>query len=49
VIDCPRESNVPKLTALVLGRLPVRDLSLQGIEIDTIVTRLYRSTERAEA
>jgi ABC-2 type transport system ATP-binding protein len=49
VIDCPRESNVPKLTALVLGRLPVRDLSLQGIEIDTIVTRLYRSTERTEA
>jgi ABC-2 type transport system ATP-binding protein len=49
VIDCPRESNVPKLTALVLARLPVRDLSLQGIEIDTIVTRLYRSTERAEA
>jgi ABC-2 type transport system ATP-binding protein len=49
VVECPRESNIPKVTALVLGRLPVRDLALQGIEIDTIVTRLYRTTEKVQS
>jgi ABC-2 type transport system ATP-binding protein len=42
-VTTARTATVPKLTALLLGRLRVRDLTLLGSEIDAIVTRLYRS------
>jgi ABC-2 type transport system ATP-binding protein len=42
-VSTARSAVVPKLTALLLGRLRVRDLTLQGSEIEAIVTRLYRS------
>jgi ABC-2 type transport system ATP-binding protein len=42
-VTCTRSAGVPKLTALLLGKLRVRDLTLQGSEIEAIVTRLYRT------
>lgn len=42
-IACSRPNTVPQITALVLRALPVRDLNLQSVDIDTIVTRLYRT------
>jgi len=42
-VDCPRAASAPRVTAAVLRRLPVRDLTLQGVELDAIVSRLYRN------
>ncbi len=42
-VECPRAASTPRVTAEVLRRLPVRDLTLQSVELDAIVTRLYRS------
>jgi ABC-2 type transport system ATP-binding protein len=42
-VSCTRSAVVPRLTALLLAKLRVRDLTLQGSEIEAIVTRLYRS------
>jgi ABC-2 type transport system ATP-binding protein len=42
-VDCPRAASAPKVTAAVLRSLAVRDLSLQGVELETIVMRLYRN------
>jgi ABC-2 type transport system ATP-binding protein len=46
-VDCPRAASAPRVTAEVLRRLPVRDLSLQSVELDAIVTRLYRNGPKA--
>jgi ABC-2 type transport system ATP-binding protein len=42
-VHCPRAAKAPKVTAAVLRSLDVRDLTLQGVELDTIVARLYRN------
>jgi len=39
----------PRVTAAVLKRLPVRDLTLQGVELDAIVSRLYRNGSKGAA
>jgi hypothetical protein len=39
----------PKVTAAVLRSLPVRDLTLQGVELDAIVSRLYRNGTKGAA
>ena len=46
-VSCSRSAVVPKLTAFLLARLRVRDLTLQGSEIEAIVTRLYRNGKTA--
>jgi len=46
-VDCPRSASAPRVTAEVLRRLPVRDLTLQSVELDAIVTRLYRNGPQA--
>jgi ABC-2 type transport system ATP-binding protein len=45
-VDCPESGSAPKVTAMVLQRLDVRDLALHGAEIDTLVARLYRNRAR---
>jgi ABC-2 type transport system ATP-binding protein len=45
-VECPRAGTAPRVTSLVLEALEVRDLSLQGAEIETLVARLYRNTPR---
>jgi ABC-2 type transport system ATP-binding protein len=42
-VECARAASAPKVTARVLEHLSVIDLSLQGAELDAIVTRLYRN------
>jgi ABC-2 type transport system ATP-binding protein len=42
-VDCARAGTAPKITAIALGRLEVRDLALHGAEIESLVARLYRS------
>ena len=42
-VECARSASAPKVTASVLEHLRVADLSVQGAELDAIVTRLYRS------
>jgi ABC-2 type transport system ATP-binding protein len=44
-VECPRAASAPKVTASVLEHLEVADLSVQGAELDAIVTRLYRSAK----
>jgi len=44
-VECPRTASAPRVTASVLKHLPVADLSVQGAELDAIVTRLYRSAK----
>jgi len=42
-VECARASSAPRVTARVLEHLRVADLSVQGAELDAIVTRLYRN------
>ncbi len=46
-VECARAGNAPKVTAAVLRHLAVSDLSVQGAELDAIVTRLYRNGKAA--
>ncbi len=46
-IECAHTSSAPRVTACVLGQLRVADLSVQGAELDAIVTRLYRNAKPA--
>jgi ABC-2 type transport system ATP-binding protein len=46
-VECPRAGSAPRVTALVLEALDVRDLSLQAAEIDALVARLYRAPREA--
>jgi ABC-2 type transport system ATP-binding protein len=46
-VECARAGNAPRVTAAVLKHLAVSDLSVQGAELDAIVTRLYRNGEAA--
>jgi ABC-2 type transport system ATP-binding protein len=48
-VECPASAIAPKVTAMVLQRLDVRDLALHGAEIDTLVARLYRTGPRKGA
>ena len=48
-VSCSQKANVPKLTAALLAKLRVRDLTLHGAEIEAIVTRLYRTGKTPSA
>lgn len=48
-VECPRAAIAPRVTAAVLRSLPVRDLTLQGAELDAIVSRLYRNGGKGAA
>ena len=41
-VDCPRRGTAPKVTSAVLRHLSVRDIAVEGVGIDAIVSRLYR-------
>jgi ABC-2 type transport system ATP-binding protein len=42
-VECTRRGSAPKITGAVLKHLSVRDIAVEGVEIDAIVTRLYRN------
>ncbi|MEO8177290.1 MAG: hypothetical protein ABI895_00525 [Deltaproteobacteria bacterium] len=42
-VVCSRPETVPTVTRVLLERLSVRDLTLKGADIDSLVTRIYRS------
>ncbi len=46
-VECPRAGSAPRVTSLVLEALDVRDLALQGAEIEALVAKLYRSPREA--
>jgi ABC-2 type transport system ATP-binding protein len=46
-VECARAASVARVTALVLERLSVVDLTVHGAELDAIVTRLYRNGKAA--
>jgi ABC-2 type transport system ATP-binding protein len=41
-LTCRRPDSVPSVMSLLLAHLSIRDLSLQGADIDALVARLYR-------
>jgi ABC-2 type transport system ATP-binding protein len=42
-VGCRRPDAVPSVTHLLLERLSVRDIGLRGPDIDSVVTRIYRT------
>jgi ABC-2 type transport system ATP-binding protein len=42
-VECKRAENAPRVTQLLLEGLSVRDISLRGPDIDSLVTRIYRT------
>jgi ABC-2 type transport system ATP-binding protein len=42
-VECPRRGTAPRVTSAVLKHFAVRDLEVESVGIDAIVTRLYRN------
>jgi ABC-2 type transport system ATP-binding protein len=42
-VECPGRGTAPRITSAVLKHLSVRDLSVEGVGIDALVARLYRT------
>ncbi|HEX6276516.1 MAG TPA: ATP-binding cassette domain-containing protein [Polyangiaceae bacterium] len=42
-VECPGRGTAPRITGAVLKHLSVRDIAVEGVGIDALVSRLYRT------